>query len=111
MKILKKKTEKLTNRKGITHKDSSTGTEKTVEIPAGFAVSQVEGENTIEDGLVIIDKNEVAFTIERGEYSLDDGANINAVNGKYKKENSVPVLLTTGANERNKVLNIYDYIN
>ena len=26
-------------------------------IPAGFAVSQVEGENTIADGLVIIDKN------------------------------------------------------
>ena len=29
----------------------------TVTIPAGFAVSQVEGENTIDDGLVIIDKN------------------------------------------------------
>lgn len=28
-----------------------------VTIPAGFAVSQVEGENTIVDGLVIIDKN------------------------------------------------------
>ena len=28
---------------------------QTVPIPAGFAVSQVEGENTIEDGLVIID--------------------------------------------------------
>ena len=30
-------------------------------IPAGFAISQVEGENTIEDGLVIIDKNENEF--------------------------------------------------
>ena len=29
----------------------------TATIPAGFAVSQVEGENTIADGLVIIDKN------------------------------------------------------
>ena len=29
----------------------------TAVIPAGFAVSQVEGENTIADGLVIIDKN------------------------------------------------------
>ena len=28
-----------------------------VTIPAGFAVSQVEGENTVEDGLVIIDSN------------------------------------------------------
>lgn len=29
----------------------------TATIPAGFAVSQVEGENIIEDGLVVIDKN------------------------------------------------------
>ena len=29
----------------------------TATIPAGFAISQVEGENTIDDGLVIIDKN------------------------------------------------------
>ena len=33
-----------------------TNNDKAV-IPAGFAVSQVEGENTIEDGLVIIDSN------------------------------------------------------
>ena len=43
------------NIENTTHKDNSTGKEKTVTIPAGFAVSQVEGENTIEDGLVIID--------------------------------------------------------
>lgn len=49
--------EAATNIDGATHKDSSTGTEKTVKIPAGFAVSKIEGENTIEDGLVIIDKN------------------------------------------------------
>ena len=30
-------------------------------IPAGFAVSKVEGENTIKDGLVIIDENENEF--------------------------------------------------
>ena len=30
-------------------------------VPAGFAVSQVEGENVINDGLVIIDKNENEF--------------------------------------------------
>ena len=29
----------------------------TATIPAGFEVSQIEGENTIKDGLVIIDKN------------------------------------------------------
>ena len=39
--------------------DEETETEElvTVTIPAGFAVSQVEGKNSIEDGLVIIDKN------------------------------------------------------
>ena len=31
--------------------------ENTVPIPAGFAVSQVEGENKVDDGLVVIDKN------------------------------------------------------
>ena len=43
------------NIEDTTHTDKSTGEEKTVTIPAGFAVSQVKGENTIEDGLVIID--------------------------------------------------------
>ena len=47
--------EAATNIENTTHTDDSTGEEKTVTIPAGFAVSQVEGENTIEDGLVIID--------------------------------------------------------
>ena len=55
------------------------------------------------------EENEVTFTIERGEYSLDDGLNFNRVNRTYTKENSVSVLLTTGASERNKVLNIYDF--
>ena len=45
------------NTKETTHTDDSTGDEKTVTIPAGFAVSQVEGENMIADGLVIIDQN------------------------------------------------------
>ena len=44
----------------------------TATIPAGFAVSQVEGENTIEDGLVIIDSNGNEFVwipvkLEEGE--------------------------------------------
>ena len=32
-------------------------TKKEIQIPSGFAVSQVEGENTVEDGLVIIDSD------------------------------------------------------
>ena len=45
------------NLENTTHTDNSTGVEKTVTIPAQCAVSQVEGENTLEDGLVIIDVN------------------------------------------------------
>ena len=45
------------NIEDTTHTDNSTGEQKTVTIPAGFAVSQVEGENTIDKGLVIIDSN------------------------------------------------------
>ena len=37
--------------------DNSTGEEKTITIPAQCAVSQVKGENTLKDGLVIIDAN------------------------------------------------------
>ena len=45
--------EASTNLENTSYKDKNN---KTATIPAGFAVSQVEGENTIEDGLVIIDK-------------------------------------------------------
>ena len=47
--------EAATNLENTIYIDNSTGEEKTVTIPAGFAVSQVEGENTVDDGLVIID--------------------------------------------------------
>ena len=51
--------EAATNINGTTHTDNTRNEEvqETVKIPAGFAVSQVEGENTIADGLVVIDKN------------------------------------------------------
>ena len=45
------------NLENTTHTDNSTGELKTVTIPANCAVSQVEGENTLKDGLVIIDSN------------------------------------------------------
>lgn len=47
--------EAATNLENTTFIDNSTGEEVPVTIPAGFAVSQVEGENTVKDGLVIID--------------------------------------------------------
>ena len=43
------------NLNGTKYKSTYNGKEVTVPIPAGFAVSQVDGENTVEDGLVIID--------------------------------------------------------
>ena len=49
--------EAATNLEDTIYIDNSTGEEKTVTIPAETAVSQVEGENTLKDGLVIIDKN------------------------------------------------------
>lgn len=52
---------KLTQLEAATHledyeyMDNSIGEEKTITIPAECAVSQVDGENTLENGLVIID--------------------------------------------------------
>ena len=47
------------------------------------------------------------FEITKGEYSTDDGQTFTEVNGTYTKPTS-GVLLTTGATQRNSVLNIYD---
>lgn len=51
---------KLTALEATTNIENQPYTDKngdTITIPAGFAVSQVEGENVIKDGLVIIDKS------------------------------------------------------
>ena len=47
------------------------------------------------------------FEITKGKYSTDDGQTFTEVNGTYTKPTS-GVLLTTGATQRNSVLNIYD---
>ena len=47
------------------------------------------------------------FEITKGKYSIDYESTFKPVEGKYKKPAS-RVLLTTGATERNSVLNIYD---
>ena len=49
--------EASTNLENKTIIDKSTGKNLLVTIPAGFAVSQVEGEDTLKDGLVVIDSN------------------------------------------------------
>ena len=61
--------EAATNLKNTTYIDKNN---ETAIIPAGFAVSQVEGENIIENGLVIIDKKGNEFVwipvIEDSQY-------------------------------------------
>ena len=47
------------------------------------------------------------FEITKGKYSTDYGETFTEVNGTYTKTED-SVLLTTGATERNSVLNIYD---
>ena len=48
------------------------------------------------------------FEITKGKYSTDDGDTFTEVTETYTKSASTKVLLTTGAAERNCVLNIYD---
>ena len=48
------------------------------------------------------------FEITKGKYSEDDGDTFTEVKGTYTKPENSRVLLTTGATERNSVLNIYD---
>ena len=51
--------------------------------------------------------NNATFEITKGKYSTNNGSSFSEVNGTYTKPAS-NVLLTTGATERNSVLNIYD---
>ena len=81
--------EAATNIENTEHTETITqtgtdGTEETktvtVTIPAGFAVSQVEGENTIEDGLVIIDSkgNEFVWVpVDNVVASTEEEADVN----------------------------------
>ena len=48
------------------------------------------------------------FEITKGKYSTDYGDTFTEVNGTYTKSSYNSVILTTGATERNSVLNIYD---
>ena len=73
--------EATTNLENRTFIDNSTGKEIPVTIPAGFAVSQVEGENTVKDGLVIIDSNRNEFVWVPVETPVSD----TEANGKNNK--------------------------
>ena len=76
------------NLNGTEYKSTYKGEDVTVPIPAGFAVSSVDGENTVEDGLVIIDSEGNEFVwipvTREEEYVKKIGA-YNCVNGEWKK--------------------------
>ncbi len=62
-----------------------------VTIPAGFAVSQVEGENTVEDGLVIIDTRGNEFVWipvndinEMAQCKASNGCNLELINNNLQ---------------------------
>ena len=66
--------EATTHLENYSYKGMYNGKEMTVTIPAGFAVSQVDGENTIDDGLVIIDSkgNEFVWVpVRRDEFDIE----------------------------------------
>ena len=52
--------------------------------------------------------NNATFEITKGKYSTNNGSSFSEVNGTYTKPSYNSVILTTGATERNSVLNIYD---
>ena len=58
-------------------------------IPAGFAVSQIEGENTIEDGLVVIDKNGNEFVW----VPVENSDNFRRINSYYRGKHTKCYLL------------------
>jgi hypothetical protein len=49
------------------------------------------------------------FDITKGKYSTNYGDAYTDVNGSYTKQIDSSVLLTTGATERNRAMNIYDF--
>ena len=49
------------------------------------------------------------FDLDRGQFSTDTGKTWNSYTSNTKKSSNSRVLLTTGASDRNKVLNIYDF--
>ena len=67
--------------------------------------TQVELEN---DSTACGNYFDATFEITKGKYSTDSGNTFTPVKGTYTKPEDSGVLLTTGAAERNSVLNIYD---
>lgn len=95
--------EAATNLENETIIDNSTGKDVYVTIPAGFAISQVEGEQTVKDGLVVIDKdgNEFVWIPVDGILGENEKTVQNAVDGEiilgryvFENEGNININLT-----------------
>ena len=102
---------KLTMLEASTNLENTIYTDKnnkTATIPAGFAVSQVEGENIIDDGLVIIDQNGNEFVwipvIEGNAYTRNPTYEMSSISlNSYDYEGYLPLTIE---NEKNVVTNV-----
>ena len=76
---------------------------KHIETKQGKKQAELRGNSTTWGNYL-----DATFEITKGCYSTNSGSSFQEVNGTYTKPTSGRVLLTTGATERNSVLNIYD---
>ncbi len=67
----------------------------------------ITNEQLLEDSTTLGNYKNSTFTAKDGKYSLDEGISYHEIPQNYQKD-STAVLLTTGASQRNSILNIYD---
>ena len=84
----------------LTNEDYEDINGDTAVIPAGFAVSQVEGENIIDDGLVVIDKNGNEFVWIPVEITEEEKAAGVTFESKYPRTEFANNAPTTGLSSR-----------
>ena len=106
------KLEAQVNQKTTDYTDNSNENTVTVPIPAGFAVSGIEGENTVKDGLVITDSkgNEFVWipcTKEEYENATDQKGSWNQWEYSNKTWNDITVPDTISYEDRLKSVDTY----
>lgn len=62
----------------------------------------------VENSKTLGNYQDSVFNVKDGKYSTDDGVNYTDINEIYGKTANSSILFTTGASEKNSVLNIYD---
>ena len=67
----------------------------------------ITNEQLLEDSTTLGNYKNSTFTAKDGKYSLDNGVKYQEIPQNYQKDPTA-VLLTTGASQKNSILNIYD---